>query len=108
VKWHHHPWPLGLAWIDAMQLQNGEELMRLLQSYPEVRWVICGHVHTDQVMQRDGVTVLTTPSMCVQLTKISQTPKMFPGLPGFRWIQVTGLALATRVFSLSGAGAAAL
>jgi Icc protein len=105
---HHHPRPLGLAWIDAMQLQNGEELMRPLQTYPEVRWIICGHVHTDQVMQRDGVTVLTTPSTCVQLSKVSQTPKMFPGPPGFRWIQVKGLALATRVFSLSGAGAAAL
>jgi Icc protein len=103
---HHHPWPLGLAWIDATQLHNGEELMRLLQTYPEVRWVICRHVHTDQVMQRDGVTVLTTPSTCVQLSKVSQTPKMFQGPPGFRWIQVKGLALATRVFSLSEAGAA--
>jgi 3',5'-cyclic AMP phosphodiesterase CpdA len=54
---HHHPWPLGLAWIDAMQLHNGEELMRLLETYPAVRWVICGHVHTDQVMQRERTTV---------------------------------------------------
>jgi Icc protein len=103
---HHHPWPLGLAWIDAMRLHNGEELMRVLQAYPEVRWVICGHVHTDQVMQRDGMTVLTTPSTCVQLSKVSQTPKIFPGPPGFRLIQVKGLALSTSVFSLTEAGAA--
>jgi Icc protein len=105
---HHHPWPLGLAWIDAMLLHNGEELLRLLQTYPEVRWVICGHVHIDQVMQRDGVTVMTTPSTCVQLSKVSQTPKMFPGPPGFRLIQVKGLALSTRVFSLHGAGVSEL
>lgn len=101
---HHHPWPLGLAWIDAMALHNGEELTRLLQTYPAVRWVICGHVHTDQVMQRDGLTVMTTPSTCVQLSKVSQTPKILPGPPGFRLVQVKGLALSTRVFSLHGAG----
>lgn len=105
---HHHPWPLGLAWIDAMSLHNGEELTRLLQTYPAVRWVICGHVHTDQVIQRDGLTVMTTPSTCVQLSKVSQTPKMFPGPPGFRLVQVKGLALSTRVFYLHGGGAAGL
>ena len=105
---HHHPWPLGLAWIDAMPLHNGEELMRLLQMYPAVRWVICGHVHTDQVMQRDGITVMTTPSTCVQLSKVSQTPKILPGPPGFRLVQVKGLALSTRVFYLHGAGVSEL
>jgi 3',5'-cyclic-AMP phosphodiesterase len=105
---HHHPWPLGLAWIDAMSLHNGEELMRLLETYPEVRWVICGHVHTDQVIQRNGVTVMTTPSTCVQVSKVSQTPKSFPGPPGFRLVQVKGLALSTRVFHLYGAGVAEL
>jgi 3',5'-cyclic-AMP phosphodiesterase len=105
---HHHPWPLGLAWIDTMPLHNGEELMRLLQMYPAVRWVICGHVHTDQVMQRDGITVMTTPSTCVQLSKVSQTPKILPGPPGFRLVQVKGLALSTRVFYLHGTDAEAL
>ena len=100
---HHHPWPLGIAWIDAMHLHNGEEVIQVLRAYPEVRWVVCGHVHTDQVIQRDGITMLTTPSTCVQLSKVSQTPKMFPGPPGFRLIQVKGLALSTRVFHLHGA-----
>ena len=100
---HHHPWPLGIAWIDAMHLHNGEEMIQVLRVYPEVRWVVCGHVHTDQVIQRDGITMLTTPSTCVQLSKVSQTPKMFPGPPGFRLIQVKGLALSTRVFHLHGA-----
>ena len=105
---HHHPWPLGLAWIDTMHLHNGEELMRLLQTYPEIRWVICGHVHTDQVMQRDGMTVMTIPSTCIQLSKVSQTPKMFPGPPGFRLIQVKSLALSTRVLYLYDGDAATL
>jgi hypothetical protein len=59
-------------------------------------------------MQRDGLTVLTTPSTCVQLSKVSQTPRMFPGPPGFRLVQVKGLALSTRVFSLHGTDVTAL
>lgn len=105
---HHHPWPLGLAWMDAMLLHNGEELMRVLRAHPAVRWVICGHVHIDQVMQRDGLTVLTTPSTCFQVSKVSQTPKILPGPPGFRLVQVKGLALATRVFYLNETDTAAL
>jgi Icc protein len=105
---HHHPWPLGLAWIDAMALRNGEEFMALLQAHPAVRWLICGHVHTDQVIQRNGITMLTTPSTCVQLSKVSQTPKMFPGPPGFRLIQVKGPLLSTRVFYLRGTDTAEL
>ena len=105
---HHHPWPLGLAWIDAMALHNGEEFIGLLQTYPAVRWVICGHVHTDQMIQRDGITMLTTPSTCVQLSKVSQTAKVFPGPPGFRLVQVQGLSLSTRVLYLRGADASEL
>ena len=99
---HHHPWPLGLAWIDSMRLRNGEELMGLLREYSAVRWVICGHVHTDQVIQEDGVAMLTTPSTCIQLSKVSQAGKVFPGPPGFRLVQVKGLALSTRVLHLRG------
>ena len=43
---HHHPWPLGLAWLDAMPLHNGAELVDVLRQYPDVHWMICGHVHS--------------------------------------------------------------
>jgi hypothetical protein len=82
--------------------------MRLLETYPEVRWVICGHMHTDQVIQRNAVTMMTTPSTCVQVSKVSQTPKSFPGPPGFRLVQVKDLALSTRIFHLYNTGGAEL
>ena len=97
---HHHPWPLGLAWMDAMNLRNGEELTTVLRQYADVRWIICGHVHQDQEIQRDGLTMLTTPATCFQISKLSQTPKVLPGPPGFRWIHVTDGSFSTRVFHL--------
>ena len=105
---HHHPWPLGLAWIDAMHLSNGAELVRVLRQYPDVRWMICGHVHLDQEIQRDGLTMLTTPATCFQVSKVSQTFKVLPGPPGFRVVYVKGGEFSTRVLHLHGEGLAAL
>jgi Icc protein len=99
---HHHPWPLGLAWIDAMPLRNGEALTATLGRHPHVRWLVCGHVHLDQAIQRDGLTMLTTPSTCVQLSRVSQTPRILPGPPGFRIVDVAGDQLSTRVVQLHG------
>lgn len=97
---HHHAWPLGLAWMDAMRLRNGEALVARLSASPQVRWLVCGHVHLDQVIQRDGLTLLTTPSTCFQVSKVSQTPKVLPGPPAFRVVDVQGEALSTRVLHL--------
>jgi 3',5'-cyclic AMP phosphodiesterase CpdA len=97
---HHHPWPLGLAWIDTMTLRNGADLMSVLQDHPQVRWVLCGHVHLDQTMQRAGTTVMTTPSTGPQLSKVSQEPRMLPGPPAFRIVDVAGDLLSTRVLHL--------
>jgi Icc protein len=99
---HHHPWPLGLRWIDTMSLRNGEELTMTLRKHPQVSWVICGHVHLEQVIARAGLTMLTTPSTCIQLSRISQEAKMLPGPPAFRIVDVSGDAFSTRVVYLHG------
>jgi len=97
---HHHPWPLGLEWIDSMRLRNGEELIAALHEHSAVRWLICGHVHLDQAIQRGGLTMLTTPSTCLQLSKVSQAAKALPGPPAFRIVDVSGDELSTRVVHL--------
>ena len=77
-------------------------------AYANVRWVICGHVHLDQNIQRNGLTMLTTPSTGFQISKLSQTRKILSGPPGFRLVRVKGLELSTRVLHLHGASAADL
>lgn len=85
-----------------MSLRNGDELMHTLREHPGVHWVIVGHVHLDQTVQRDGLSMLTTPSTCVQLSKVSQSAKMLPGPPAFRIVDVTSDQLSTRVLQLPG------
>ncbi len=96
---HHHPWPLGLPFIDGMALRNGGALMAALRRHDRLRWLICGHVHLEQVVQHDGLTMLTTPSTCIQLSKLPE-PRMLPGPPGFRIVDVEGDRLSTRVLYL--------
>ena len=99
---HHHPWRLGLQWIDTMSLRNGDEVVGALRQHPDLRWIICGHVHLDQAVQRGGLTMLTTPSTCVQLSKVSQAGRMLPGPPAFRIVDVAGDQLSTRVLQVHG------
>src|SRR6266404_2113199 len=94
---HHHPWPLGHAWMDTMTLRNGGELMAMLARQAQVRWLIGGHVHSEQLIQRGGLTMLTTPSTCIQLSKVSGPAHFDPGPPGFRVVDVEDGRLSTFV-----------
>jgi Icc protein len=95
---HHHPWPLGQEWMDTMRLRNGDELMATLERHPQVRCLIGGHVHSEQTIQRGGLTFVTTPSTCIQLSKVSAGGHAFdPGPPGFRVVDVEDGRLSTFV-----------
>lgn len=100
VSVHHHLWPIGVQWMDVQGLKNADELEAVLRSHSQVRWMICGHVHQDQHVERDGLTQLTTSATCFQISKVSQTPKLFPGPPSFRLVHVKGTSLSTRVIHL--------
>lgn len=102
---HHHPWPIDVAWMDAMALRGGgQALIDTLGRHPQARWLVCGHVHQDHAVQRDGLTMLTTPSTCFQVSKVSQTRRILPGPPGFRLFRVRGTEVSTRVLHLAADG----
>ena len=97
---HHHPWPIGMRVMDEMGLQNADDLEAALRRHQQVRWIICGHVHQDHHLERDGLTQLTSAATCFQLSKASQTVKLLPGPPSFRLVRVKGRDLSTRVIHL--------
>jgi 3',5'-cyclic-AMP phosphodiesterase len=63
---HHHPVPIGSAWLDTIGVENGTELMRMLDTRPQVRGLVWGHVHQAYDRMRGHVRLLATPSTCVQ------------------------------------------
>jgi hypothetical protein len=71
--------------------------MSLLGRHAQVRWLIGGHVHSEQMIQRGGLTFLTTPSTYIQLAKVGGPVHFEPGPPGFRVVDVEDGRLSTFV-----------
>ncbi|TXH69791.1 MAG: metallophosphoesterase [Thiothrix sp.] len=70
---HHHPLPIGSAWMDKLGLQQPEQLWEVLTQFPQVKGVAFGHIHAEfvgSVMNQDNqaIAVYGTPATCVQLT----------------------------------------
>jgi Icc protein len=87
---HHHPWPVGHTWIDTMPLRNGDDVTARLAAHGNVVLLICGTSHRPRRPTAAASTMVTTPSTCIQLTKVSNAAKMTPGPPAFRVIDLDG------------------
>ncbi len=85
---HHHPLPIGCAWLDKIGLTNAEELWSILAHYPHVKAILSGHVHQQQESEKNGIRYLSTPSTCIQFKTHSQPFALEKIPPGYRWIEL--------------------
>jgi len=63
---HHNPMPVGSAWLDPMTIADANALMAILDTSPQVRAVLFGHVHQVFETSRDGAQYLSAPSTFFQ------------------------------------------
>ena len=42
---HHHPHPVGTPLVDACMLQEADDFLAQVKQHPEIKLMICGHVH---------------------------------------------------------------
>ena len=63
---HHHPVAMQSRWLDNVGLANANEFWSVIDSHPQVRAVVWGHVHQSFEGTRRGVRLLATPSTCAQ------------------------------------------
>lgn len=85
---HHHPVDVGSAWIDRLGLRNAAQFWAIVDRYPAIRAVLCGHVHQDFSGNRNGVDVYASPSTCVQFLPHSTDFALDTSSPGYRWLQL--------------------
>lgn len=85
---HQHPLPIGSAWMDRLGLEDGPELLALCDRYPQVKALVCGHVHQAFARPRHGYWVLGTPSTCVQFKPGSHDFAVGLELPGYRELRL--------------------
>ncbi len=85
---HHHPVPIGSAWMDQIGLRNAHALWAVLARYRQVKVLLWGHVHQAVDQERGTIRLLATPSTCVQFAPGSQTFQTTAQLPGYRWLRL--------------------
>lgn len=88
VALHHHPLPMGSAWLDSVPLRNPAEFLAVCDRYPRLRAVVWGHVHQASDRERRGVRLLSTPSTCAQFRPGSPTFALDDRPPGYRWLDL--------------------
>jgi Icc protein len=84
IALHHPPLPVNSAWMDNISLQNSDELLTILDRYPQIRLVIFGHIHQEFERKRQGIHYLGTPSTGFQFAPNLQEFQLDNLPPGFR------------------------
>ena len=94
---HHPPLPTGHAHMDPLRCRNGDRLVALLQRFPQVEALACGHTHR-AIIQRIGMlNVFTAPGLATGIKSdfIDDRGFFIPGEHGFmlhRYTPEGGLA----------------
>lgn len=85
---HHPPLPVGCDWIDDQRVANADAFWHELAAFPQVRAVLCGHVHQQFDALHGDVRVFTSPSTCVQFAPNSAGFSVDNVAPGYRWLDL--------------------
>lgn len=100
---HHHCLETQSAWLDTMIILNSQELFKIVDRYPQVKSITCGHIHQVMDVQRESVRLLGTPSTCFQFKPESRTFALDDTMPGYRLIKLYADGqLDTEVYRLPG------
>ncbi|MEO8467697.1 MAG: 3',5'-cyclic-AMP phosphodiesterase [Gammaproteobacteria bacterium] len=88
VAMHHHPLPMGSIWLDGVALRDAKDFWQIIDAHPEVRGVVCGHVHQAHDQERNGLRFMSTPSTCAQFLPHSDFFALDDRPPGLRWLEL--------------------
>ncbi|MBS0922994.1 3',5'-cyclic-AMP phosphodiesterase [Providencia sp. JGM181] len=89
IMLHHHPLPSGCTWLDQHSLRNSHILADYLKNYPNVKAMLCGHIHQEMDENWHGIRLLATPSTCVQFKPHCTNFALDTVAPGWRYLELT-------------------
>ncbi|MDU2401527.1 MAG: phosphodiesterase [Klebsiella sp.] len=64
---HHPPLPLGNAQMDPIACENGHRLLALVERFPSLTRIFCGHNHSLTMTQHRQVLISTIPGTVHQV-----------------------------------------
>ncbi len=71
-----------------MMIENSRELFELIDKYPQVKAITCGHIHQVMDIMAKSVRVLGSPSTCFQFVPECTEMSVDNTAPGYRLIQL--------------------
>ena len=88
VCMHHQPLNMGSTWLDGVGLRDARQFLEIIDSHPNVRGVLWGHVHQASDRTRGNVRYLSAPSTCSQFLPGSDFFAIDGRPPGMRWLKL--------------------
>lgn len=85
---HHQPVPIGCEWLDEQMVADADAFFAVLDRHPCVKGVLWGHVHQRIDRQRNDVSLMASPSTCVQFAPGSADFRADDLPPGYRWLDL--------------------
>ncbi|QJD77088.1 metallophosphoesterase [Spirosoma rhododendri] len=105
VFMHHPPVPADMRSMDRLgRFGPSEEFLDLIKDLPCHVTVVCGHYHTDKVVQRGNLLVMLTPSTYVQLRPDTPDFVVSGHQVGFRELNVNFHTITSTVHYLDHRG----
>ena len=85
---HHQPLVVGSPWIDKYRLFGPEAFLQVIDQHPDIKAVIWGHVHQAFEVDRNGTTMLGSPSSAIN--GLRGAKKFTPDSvgPACRWVEL--------------------
>jgi 3',5'-cyclic-AMP phosphodiesterase len=75
---HHPPFPTGIRSVERQGFRGREELGRVVRMHPQIRRIICGHIHQPFAREWCGTIGVSAPSTAPTLA-------LHPGALGLAW-----------------------
>ena len=85
---HHHFLETKSPWMDTMIIDNSQELLAIVNQYPQVKVITTGHIHQVMDIKTATLRVLGAPSTCFQFTPETSEFSVSDMAPGYRLIEL--------------------
>jgi len=98
---HQHPLLTRIGERERLQgFVDWPELVAVLESFPQVKWVFCGHAHVDYFAQHHGVHYVLTTAVAYQFSP--KDVPYFANEPGVRLMEYKDGKVTSRFLRIDG------